>query len=163
MEGPHASNLIIQGAADEGHPAVSPDGHWIAYQSNLSGRFEVYVQPFPALGSRWQVSTQGGVSPVWDPSGRELYYRDARAMLSVPVTAAGNSFTYGNPRVLFEGSYVNELYDPSGGPSYAMAPDGRRFLMMREQERPGGDSGPTQIVVILNWIEELKRLVAAKH
>jgi serine/threonine-protein kinase len=159
IEGPHTPTLIIRGTADEGHPAVSPDGHWIAYQSNLSGRFEVYVQPFPALGSRWQVSAQGGVSPLWDPTGRELFYRNGRAVISVPVAAAGNTFTYGNARVLFEGSYVNEVFDPSGGPSYALTPDGHRFLMMKEQERPDGGSGPAQIVVILNWVEELKRLV----
>jgi Tol biopolymer transport system component len=162
IDGEHTVTMLLHGPEDERHPAVSPDGRWIAYQSNLSGQWEVYVQPFPALGSRWQVSTQGGTAPIWDPSGRELFYRRARAVISVPVSGAGDTFTYGNPRVLFEGPYVNERSDPGGGPTYALAPDGRRFLMMKEQEAPEGSSGQTQIVVILNWAEELKRLVPAK-
>ena len=158
IEGEHTPTWLIRGPADEGRPAMSPDGRWIAYQSNLSGRWEVYVQPFPDLAGRWQVSTQGGVSPTWSPNGRELFYRNARAMMSVPVTATGNTFTYGNPRILFEGSYAPEG-DSSGGRSYAPAPDGQRFLMMKEGERHDA----SQIVVILNWVEEMKRLVAAKH
>jgi hypothetical protein len=163
IEGPHTVRYLIREAADEGHPALSADGHWIAYQSNLSGRWEVYVQPFPALGSQWQVSTQGGVSPIWDPTGRELYYRNGRALISVPVEAAGTGFTYGNPRVLFEGPYVPEAFGSGDGRSYALSPDGQRFLMMKEQAQPDSSSGPTQIVVILNWVEELQRLVPAKR
>jgi Tol biopolymer transport system component len=155
IEGEHTVTMVIHGPSDEGHPAVSPDGRWIAYQSNQSGRWEVYVQPFPALGSRWQVSTQGGTDPIWDPGGRELYYRNARAVISVPVTAKDDTFTYGNPRPLFEGSYVNP--DPGGGPTYALSPDGKRFLMMKDQDPGDGQAGQTQIVVILNWIDELQR------
>ena len=158
IEGEHTPTLLIRGPADEAHPAMSPDGHWIAYQSNLSGRWEVYVQPFPDLSSRWQVSPQGGVSPIWNPNGRELFYRNGRAMMSVPVAATGNAFTYGNPRVLFEGSYVPEDSDPTDARSYAVTPDGQRFLMMKEEAPP---PRVTQIVVILNWVEEMKRLVPA--
>ena len=93
IEGEHRPQLLIRGPSDEGQPAMSPDGRWIAYQSNSSGRWEVYVQPFPGLGGRWQVSTQGGVSPIWGPNGRELFYRNARAVISVPVAATGNTFT----------------------------------------------------------------------
>jgi serine/threonine-protein kinase len=158
IEGEHTSTLLIRGPADEGRPALSSDGRWIAYQSNLSGRSEVYVQPFPDLGGRWQVSTQGGVSPIWHPNGRELFYRHGRAVMSVPVAAKGNTFTYGNPRVLFDGSYVPEDEARFGARSYALAPDGQRFLMMKKEPHPD-----TQIVVILNWAEELKRLVPAPH
>ena len=162
IAGERKPEWIVRGPADEGRPAISPDGRWIAYQSNLSGRFEVYVQPFPVTGDRWQVSTAGGASPIWAPNGRELFYRNDRAMMSVPVTTAGRSFSYGNPVRLFEGSYVPETSEEIGGRSYALAPDGRRFLMMKEQERPGGSSGATQIVVILNWVEELKQLKPPK-
>jgi hypothetical protein len=79
-------------------------------------------------------------------------------MISVPVAATGNTFSYGNPRVLFEGSYVPEGSEAVGARSYALAPDGQRFLMMKEGERHDA----SQIVVILNWAEELKRLVPAK-
>jgi serine/threonine-protein kinase len=158
IEGEHTVTMLIQGPSDDVYPAVSPDGRWIAYQSNQSGRWEVYVQPFPTLGSsRWQVSTQGGTSPMWDPGGRELYYRNARAVISVPVAAKEDTFTYGNPRTLFEGPYVNEVFDPDGGPTYALSPDGRRFLMMKEQDPAEGKSGQSQIVVVLQWIDELQR------
>jgi hypothetical protein len=147
----------MQSPSDEGHPAVSPDGRWIAYQSNESGSWQVFVQPFPGLGSRWQVSTQGGTSPIWDPGGGELYYRNGRAVISVPVEAKDDTFTFGNPRPLFEGPYVNETSGPAGGPTYALSPDGQRFLMMTEQNPGDGKAGETQIVVILNWLDELQR------
>jgi len=159
IDGERTPTLVIRGPSDEGRPAVSPDGRWIAYQSNVSGRFEIYVQPFPELSDRWQVSTDGGASPIWDPSGRELFYRNDRAVMSVPVTTVGRAFSYGNPRMLFAGSYVPEESAVGGGRSYALAPDGRRFLMMKEQGRAEGDSDATQIVVILNWVKELDRLV----
>jgi dipeptidyl aminopeptidase/acylaminoacyl peptidase len=157
VDGVGTPTLLLQGPSDEAHPAISPDGRWIAYQSNQSGRWEVYVQPFPGLGGRWQLSTQGGVSPTWDPNGGRLFYRNDRAMMSVPVTTTGNTFRYGNPRMLFEGSYVPEESAPYDARSYAVAPDGR-FLMMKEPEQR-----PTQIVVILNWAEELKRSAGMTH
>jgi hypothetical protein len=82
-------------------------------------------------------------------------------MISVPVKTTGRSFGFGNSRTLFEGPYVMEGSDVGGGRSYALAPDGR-FLMMKEQKGLEGRSGPTEIVVILNWMEELKRLLASK-
>ena len=156
IDGDAAPKLLIQSPADEAHPAVSPDGRWIAYQSNVSGRWEVYVQPFPDLSGRWQVSTQGGVSPLWSPDGRELFYRHERAVIGVPVTP-GTAFRYGNPRVLFEGAYVREQFGPGSSRSYALATDGQRFLMMKEDPPP-----PTQIIVIANWAEELARLTGQR-
>lgn len=148
MDGTKAPKMLIETPADEGYPAVSPDGRWIAYQSNLSGRPEVHVQPFPDLGGRWQVSTQGGTAPLWHPNGRELFYRIDRAMMSVPLEAGGSSFKYGSPRKLFEGSYVT---DDVYGRNFTLAPDGR-FLMMKEDP-----ARPPQIVVIVNWAEEFQR------
>jgi hypothetical protein len=160
IEGDHQSRLVISGPFDEARPAVSPDGQWIAYESNLSGRWEVYVQPFPALTTRWQVSTDGGESPTWGPEGHELFYRHGKAMMSVAVETSGNSFRYGNSKLLFDGVYAPE--DPSHmGRSYAVAPDGRRFLMMKEEGGHGHDRGVSQIVVVRNWAEELKRLLPA--
>ena len=164
IAGEHKSQILIQGRADEARPSVSADGRWIAYQSNVSGRSEIYVQPFPELDGRWQVSTEGGVSPIWHPNGRELFYRNGRTMMSVPVTVSGRTFTHGNARLLFDGSFVPEsLESGSGGRSYALSPDGTRFLMMRDATPPPGTVGGTQIVVIVNWSEELKRMLGEKR
>ena len=141
---------------------MSPNGRWIAYESNLSGRWEVYVQRFPELTTRWQVSTDGGESPTWSADGRELFYRRGKAMMSVRVATNGSSFRYGTSEVLFEGPYAPE--DPARcARSYAVAPDGRRFLMMKEEGRRRDDADASQIVVIRNWAEELKRLVPARR
>jgi serine/threonine-protein kinase len=162
IDPPHEVTMLIDGPSDEAYPAVSPDGRWIAYQSNQSGRWEVYVQPFPALGSRWQVSTQGGMAPQWDPAGRELFYRNGRAVITVPIAGSDTTFTYGNPRTLFEGAYANDVLDPGNGPTYMLSPDGRRFLMMKAQPPPAGSPGQTEIVVILNWADELQRMLSAR-
>jgi Tol biopolymer transport system component len=154
VDGSGPSRLVIHGPSDEAKPAMSEEGRWIAYQSNSSGQWEVYIQPFPSLAGRWQVSSQGGVAPLWAPDGRQLFYRTARAVMSVPVETAGPTLRYGNPRTLFEGSYVPEVETPFDARSYALAPDGKRFLMMKQPAPP-----PTQIVVVANWAEEVKRLV----
>jgi Tol biopolymer transport system component len=148
VDGKTPSKVLIETPADERAPAVSPNGRWIAYQSNLSGRDEIYVQPFPDLGGRWQVSTQGGTAPLWHPNGSELFYRLDRTIMSVAVDAGGSSFKYGSARKLFEGPYVaDDLF----GRNFTLAPDGR-FLMMKEDPAP-----PPQVVVIVNWAEELRK------
>ena len=156
-----ATQPLIRGPSDEAHPAISRDGRWIAYQSNLSGRWEVYVQPFPGLAVRWQVSAQGGLSPIWHPNGSELFFRNGGAVLSVPVQPSSTTFRHGNPKVLFEGAYVPEGVESWAARSYDLSPDGLRFLMMKEQ---GGQerTGATQIVVVSNWVEELKRLAPGR-
>ena len=97
------------------------------------------------------MSTHGGESPIWAPNGRELFYRNGRAMLSIPMDTTGTKLAFGSPRVLFEGSPVAEGSDPPDGRNYALAPDGARFLMMKEEPQPA------QPVVVLNWIQELRR------
>ena len=136
-----------------GAPEFSPDGHWLAYISDESGRREVYVQAYPGPGGRWQISTDGGTEPHWNRNGRELFYRDGDRMMAVEV-ATQPTFTFGRPRMLFEGSYEPT---PVTFPNYDVSPDGQRFLMLKpaEQER----TAATQINVVLNWTEELKRLV----
>jgi serine/threonine protein kinase len=162
VEEGHRSELVLRGRFDEASPAMSPDGRWIAYESNLSGRWEVYVQPFPQLTTRWQVSTDGGEAPTWRPDGRELFYRRGRALMGVSVETAGNSLRYGSSKMLFEGSYAPED-SARMARSYAVAPDGRRFLMMKQEERHGHAAEAAQLVVVRNWAEELKRLVPATH
>jgi serine/threonine-protein kinase len=157
MEGEHKAELLIQTGFTENSSAISPNGRWLAYQSNLSGEFEIYVERFPELGERLKISTSGGTLPLWSPDGRELFYlsRDGRQLFAVPI-AMDPRFSAGAPKVLFEGSYT-----PWAGPLYPyhLAPDGKRFLMMKPADAVTGDAAPQQIVVVQNWLEELKRLV----
>ncbi|HUP52353.1 MAG TPA: protein kinase [Longimicrobiales bacterium] len=141
---------------DETEPAVSPDGRWIAYQSNETDRFEVYVRPFPNVqDGRWQVSTEGGTSPRWAGDGRELFFKDDRRNLVVAsVDAAGGSFRAGRPEVLFSipsdivvGSALTMPYDVTA--------DGERFLMARVAgDTSGGGTAPS-FVLVQNWVQEL--------
>jgi Tol biopolymer transport system component len=137
---------------DEGDPRFSPDGRWIAYMSDESGRSEIYVQPYPGPGGKWQISADGGTEPVWNRNGRELFYRNGNKMMAVEITTQPN-FALGNPRVLFEGPYVLATVPIS---NYDVSPDGRRFLMVKPVDSA---AAATQINVVLNWFEELKRRV----
>ncbi len=134
-------------------PRFSPDGHWLAYISNESGSSEVYVQPYPGPGGRWQISTDGGKEPVWNPNGRELFYRNGNKMMAVEI-ATQHGFSPGKPRMLFEGQYA---MGPATTSNYDVSSDGQRFLMVKPTDQE--QAPPTQINVVLNWFEELKRRV----
>jgi serine/threonine-protein kinase len=138
---------------NEAAPRFSPDGHWLAYVSDESGRREIYVQPYPGPGGKWQISTEGGTEPVWNRNGRELFYRSGDKMMASDI-ATRPSFTNGKPHMLFEGPYVPT---PASVPFYDVSPDGQRFLMLKPSEQ----GAPTQINVVLNWFEELKQKVPA--
>ncbi len=137
---------------DEGAPRFSPDGHWLAYISDESGRYEIYVQSFPGPAGTRQISTEGGTEPVWNRNGRELFYRSGDKMMAVDI-ATQPGFAAGTPRMLFEGQYVPA---PGASPNYDVSPDGQRFLMLKPVEQA---QAATQIVVVQNWFEELKRRV----
>jgi Tol biopolymer transport system component len=131
---------------------ISPDGHWMAYFSNESGRYEVYVQPYPGPGGKWQISTDGGMDMRWSVNGRELIYRNGDKMMAVDITTQP-AFLAGKPKVLFEGPYV----PPSPNNSYYdVSADGQRFLMLKPTEQA---QAATQIVVVQNFFEELKQKV----
>jgi serine/threonine-protein kinase len=136
----------------EGGPALSPDGRWVAYVSNESGRNEIYVRPFHGSGEKATISTEGGNEPVWSPDGRELFYRNGDAMMAIDVPA-GNVLVAGKPRLLFE-----RRYEPSASlwPNYSVTRDGQRFLMVKAID---DGAASTQINVVVNWFEELKRSV----
>jgi serine/threonine-protein kinase len=138
-------------------PQFSPDGHWICYASEESGRREIYVQPYPGPGGKWQISTEGGTEPQWNRNGRELFYRDGDKMMAVDINTQGG-FAAGNPRQLFEGRYLKNS-STYARPNYDVSLDGQRFLMLKPVEQE--QTAPTQINVVLNWTEELKRLVPA--
>jgi Tol biopolymer transport system component len=139
---------------NEGGARVSPDGRWLAYVSDESGRPEIYVQPFPGPGGKWQVSTDGGTEPVWNPKGGELFYRSAKKMIAVDTTL-NPSFSAGQPHVLFEGDYLSIDY-PQLGSDYDVSADGQQFLMVKETAR---SASVQQINVVLNWLDEVTRRV----
>ncbi len=151
VEGRVRSPFLVT-PATEGAARFSPDGRWIAYVSDESGRPEIFVQPFPGPGGKWQISTEGGIEPAWNSSGRELFYRNGTRMMAVPVTTQG-TFAAGHPTVLFEGSYLASTF-PLTGVTYDVTRDGQRFLMVKDET-----TSATQINVVVNWFEELKRLV----
>jgi serine/threonine protein kinase/Tol biopolymer transport system component len=133
-------------------PEFSPDGRWIVYASNESGRDEIYVRPYTGQGGKWQVSTEGGTEPVWNPKGHELFYRNGQKMMAVDYNAQP-TFSAGKPKMLFEGSYVST---PRTSPDYDVSPDGQRFLMLKP---PDQAQAPAPINVVLNWTDELKQQV----
>jgi eukaryotic-like serine/threonine-protein kinase len=145
---------FLQTPAQESAARFSPDGRWLAYVSDTSGRREVYVQPYPGPGGRWQISTDGGGQPVWSRNGRELFYQNGDKMMAVDVSTVPN-FSAGKPKMLFEGLYASSSSWLS--PFYDVSPDGQRFLMLK----PAGQAAtaPPQINLVLNWTEELQRLV----
>jgi Tol biopolymer transport system component len=118
---------------------------FIAYISDESGRAEVYVQPYPGPGGKWQISTDGGTEPRWNRSGRELFYRSGDRMMAVPVSTQ-TTFTAGRPQMLFERRYPSTQL-PQTAQHYDVSADGQRFLFTKEAER--GPDAP--INVILNW------------
>ncbi|MCH7805236.1 MAG: serine/threonine-protein kinase [Acidobacteria bacterium] len=151
MEGEPTSQPLLQTPFTENRPVLSPDGHWIAYQSNESGQAEVYVRPFPNVEEgKWRISREGGFSPLWAPNGRELFYRSGDAMIGVTVET-DPTFRAGSPKVLFTGEYY--------GLSYDISPDGQRFLLIKEAEQTEETATRTELIIVQNWFEELKRLV----
>jgi len=127
----------------------SPDGRFVAYTSDESGRFEVYVQSFPATGGKWQVSNGGGASPRWRRDGRELFYLSADGkLMAVEVDGSSDTFKAGVPGPLFE-PRVGSI---SGDSPYDVAADGRRFLV----KVPVEETAPAPVTVVLNWTADLK-------
>ena len=146
-------SVFLQTPYNETTVRFSPDGRWVAYVSDASGRNEVYVQPFPGPGGKYQVSTEGGTEMVWGANG-EIFYRAGNKMLAVEVKTQP-ILNIGRPQVLFEAPYLLNAAGGAGA-NYDVTTDGQRFLMLK-----GNEQGPaaTQINVVLNWFEELKAKV----
>ena len=160
LDGTHQVTPLLQTKFDEFNGVVSPDGRWLAYDSNSSGSFEIYVRPFPNVGGGQSlVSTSGGTKPLWARNGKELFYVGADgALLRVPVQASGATWNAGTPMKLFDGRYFSA---DTFGRTYDVSPDGQRFLMIKA---PGTGTGgaPAAMIVVQHWTEELKRLVPTK-
>ena len=142
---------------DERNAELAPKGQWLAYESNESGRFEIYVRPFPTVDSgRWQVSTSGGRTPVWSRSGNELFYLAPDRTIQGVRVEGSPSWRNGTPTTVLQGNYLLPT-DVQVGRTFDIAPDGKRFLMVKAGS---GEDAPAQsLVVVENWFEELKRLV----
>jgi Tol biopolymer transport system component len=142
---------------DESEPAFSPDGRWLAYQSNETGRFEVYVRSFPGPGGRWQVSTAGGEMPTWSPKGNELLFRlDRQVMVAEYSATRDGSFNVSAPRRWSE-TRLTELN--SSQRNFDIHPDGQRVLAVIS---PQGDAARPEVVYVSNFFDELRRLAPAK-
>ncbi|MDP9267906.1 MAG: protein kinase [Acidobacteriota bacterium] len=148
MQGERKPFKVIASPVFDTDPTVSPDGQWIAYASNSSGRADIYVSRFPDGTGKWQVSTVGGAVPRWSPDGKELFYiAPDRTMMRVAVGTNGNSFEPGPATALFRSNAVS-----SPTYSYELAPDGKRFLINAMDEQ-----GSLPLVVVVNWKAELKK------
>jgi serine/threonine-protein kinase len=141
---------LLATPADESEPAISPDGRYVAYTSNESGRNEIYVVPLAGPGGKAQVSSGGGISPLWNPLGGELFYVSGNTLMAVAVETTG-AFRRLTPQPLFE----LPPYGGGSGVRYAVAPDGSQFLTLGTVSR---DDGNLELRVVVNWFEELHRL-----
>ena len=160
LDGTRRVTPLVQSPFNERNGIVSPDGRWLAYEANDSGRFEIYVRPFPDVNSgHWQVSTNGGTRPIWTRSGQELVYVSPTGALMRVGVARGPSWAATTPTlVVKEGYFTNPNW---WGRSYDISPDGQRFLMIKEGGADG-TAAPASIIVVQHWVEELKRLVPTK-
>ena len=161
LDGTRRVTPLLQTAFDELSGIVSPDGHWLAYESNSSGQFDIWVRPFPnASVAQYQISTSGGRRPVWAHNGKELFFLGVDGtLMRVPIEATATMWNAGAPTKLLESRYYTGAGNPNR--SYDVSPDGRRFLMIK-----GASADPTtvppNIIVVLHFDEELKRLAATK-
>ena len=154
MEGDRQSEPLLQMDYAEKAPTVSPDGRWLTYFTNETGQDEVYVQRFPDLGEKQRISVGGGREPLWSRDGRELFFRSPNGLMAVPVLATEPTFRAGNAELLFEQRYATYIERRN----YDIAPDGQRFLMIREGAATDAATAE-QLVVVLNWFQELKERV----
>ena len=135
---------------DDSVPRFSPDGRWLAFMSNESGVNEIYMQAYPGPGERFTLSTEGGTEPIWSRDGTELFYRNGDKMMVVTFETEPTLRPV-STELLFEAEFAR---NPGGGANYDVSPDGSHFYMIETEE-----GARNEILVVLNWTEELKRLV----
>jgi hypothetical protein len=131
---------------------LSPDGKWLAYQSPVSSRQEIYVAPFPGPGPARQISTDGGVEPLWSRDGRELFYQNGGRLMGITVTP-GAAWSSSPPHVVHEGRF---LRSGNGNTDWTITRDGRRFLRI---QLVAPERAITHVDLVLNWFEEARRVV----
>jgi serine/threonine protein kinase/Tol biopolymer transport system component len=136
---------FLQTKATEWFAQYSPDGRWIAYQSDESGKSEIYVQSSGATGGKWQISSGGGVRPVWPRNDPEIFYRNGNKLMAVPVRTSP-TFSAGTPQTLFQADYFNSGHD------FDVTPDGKHFFFIKSLTEA---SAPTELRVVLDWTRDL--------
>jgi serine/threonine protein kinase len=152
MSGEHKPTPFLQTEFNETNALFSPDGRWVAYNSDESGTPEIYVRPFPPAGGKWQVSTRGGVQPAWSSDGKELYYVAPDGKIMAAEVKPGSVFAAGLPAALFDAGLRPEGLTESRS-SFVVTPDGQRFLVNTNAE----EAAHIPITVVVNWTSELKR------
>jgi len=153
MGGDETWEPLLHSEANEAAPALSPDGQWIAYSSDQTGRCEVYVQRFPDLGDRRPISTNGGAAAIWSPDGHTLFYREGTRMMSVSINYEPR-FSAGTPELVFDGLPGAACF----ARNYDISADGQRFLVVKPAD---STEASIKLIIVFNWIEELKRLAPA--
>jgi serine/threonine-protein kinase len=150
--------IFLQTPADERNPAFSPDMRWLAYASNESGKFEVYVRAFPDRGGKWQISNAGGMLPVWSGNGHELFFRgDDNRIMVATYAAQEDSFVPDKPRVWSD----RQLANLGNIGNYGLAPDGKRIAAVMPVETPEAQQSQNHVTFLLNFSDELQRKVPA--
>jgi serine/threonine protein kinase/Tol biopolymer transport system component len=134
-------------------PTVSPDGRWLAYQSNETNADQVYVRSFPEAGGKWSVSPTGGSNPIWAKSGPELFYRGPEGMMVVSYKVHGQNFEPAAPRLLIAKKDLSPFFD--------VAPDGKRFMIV--ENHISGDSASPSVTLVLNFFDELRRFASSTN
>jgi hypothetical protein len=144
---------VVHTAADEHYGTLSPDGRWLAYISNETGAYEVYIESFPATGFKRQISTQGGFEPQWRRDGRELFYlAPNQTLMAVGVTSSSTTLEVSPPKSLFA-TQIKWMEIQAVAHHYAAAPDGQRFLICSATE----DARSVPVTIVLNWSAALKK------
>jgi serine/threonine-protein kinase len=163
LDGTHHVTPLVQSPFAERNGVVSPDGRWLAYEANDSGRFEIYVRPFPEVNNgHWQVSTTGGTRPLWARNAQELFYASPTGALMRVGVERASSWAATTPTLLVKEGYYTTPGAPFLGRTYDISLDGQRFLMIKEGGGTDQTAAPPQIIVVQHWQEELKRLVPIK-
>jgi dipeptidyl aminopeptidase/acylaminoacyl peptidase len=149
LDGPRTSRPLLTTGFDELMPRISPDGKRLAYMSDETGQYEVYIRALPGLGGRVQVSTNGGTEPLWSRDGR-LFYRQGTQLIAASIITAPSLLV--SREVVFDGPYETHPFHPN----YDAAPDGKSFLMLKTAD------DDTQVIAVVNWLDELRQRIAQK-
>jgi serine/threonine-protein kinase len=160
LEATRTATMLLQSTADERNGEISPDGRWLAYESNESGRPEVYVRPFPNVdGARQLVSTGGGTRPLWSRNGSELFYYVAPDTIMALPVRLGAEVVLGNPQVGAKGPYSVAI---NAGRHYDVSADGQRFLVLKDAQAPDGqEPAAPEIHLVQHWVQELEAKLPA--